>query len=96
MSSIAKLQIPISRNIKNLLMARIHAMGFTSLNEALRVLLKQFSEGRINMMFYSDYVQMVDEETEKRIGESLEALSRGKYVDADPFDKKALKRALNQ
>lgn len=90
-----KLQIPITQHMKDLLKTRIHEFGFTSINEAVRVLLKQFSEGHLSMMFFSNYAPMVDEETEKRIGESLAAYERGEYRVIDPSqDKDAIKKAL--
>lgn len=39
-------------------------------------------------------IPMVDEETEKRIGESLKAYNRGEYVTIDPSNEKALNEFL--
>lgn len=41
-----------------------------------------------------EYIPMVDEETEKRIGESLKDIEKGNYIVVEPGDKKALEKAL--
>lgn len=41
-----------------------------------------------------EHLPMVDEETEKRIGQSLKDLAEGHYVEIDPSDEKALNRVL--
>lgn len=42
----------------------------------------------------AENIPMVDEETEKRIGESLKALERGEYIDIDPRNEKELNKFL--
>ena len=96
MATQTRLQIPISLDLKELLKKRIHALGFTSLNEAIRVYLSQLAHGGVTIAVTQLPVEIVDEETEKGIGESLDDYAHGRYITVNPFDKEALKKALNQ
>jgi hypothetical protein len=96
MSTKTRLQIPIDIQLKNAVLDRLRRLGFTSLTEIVRAFLVQFSEGKMTVGFIPEQIEMVDEETEKRIGESLDDYAHGRYVTVNPFDKEALKKALNQ
>jgi type III secretory pathway component EscV len=96
MATQTKLQIPLSSHLKKLLKLRIESLGFTSMNEAIRVLLKRFAEGDVDLFANSMPTYMVSEETEKRIGESIADYERGDYIVVDPDDDEALEKALSQ
>lgn len=41
-----------------------------------------------------EHLPMVDEATDKRIGQSLKDLAEGRYTEVDPTNEKALNKAL--
>ncbi|OGD97816.1 hypothetical protein A3A49_01530 [Candidatus Curtissbacteria bacterium RIFCSPLOWO2_01_FULL_38_11b] len=41
-----------------------------------------------------EHLPMVDEATDKRIGQSLKDLAEGRYTEVDPSNEKALNKAL--
>jgi len=67
MTTTTKLQIPITRDLKALLMKRIAQLGFTSLNEAIRFFLTQIAHGNVSLELVDLSVKSVDENTKKRI-----------------------------
>lgn len=94
-----RLQIPINKKLKKDFKTKCESYGFSSINEALRVLVHNFTyenlsplnllqRGQKNKDFYIDpYVEIADEETEKAIGEAYAAHKRGEFITINPNEK---------
>jgi len=77
-----KLQIPISQKLKKTLEKRSSELGFSSVNETVRVLLQNFAVGNINIGITqgSTHYPLINLETEKRISESYDDIKKGHYT----------------
>ncbi len=77
-----KLQVPISQKLKKTLEKRSLELGFSSVNETVRVLLQNFAKGDINIGIIQKNIQypMIDIESEKRMAESYEDYKKGRYT----------------
>jgi hypothetical protein len=61
-----KLQVPLDKKTKNEADKKAEELGFSSLQELVRVLLKNFSAGKINLFFHP-YEEYLSEKEEKRL-----------------------------
>jgi len=79
----SKLQIPINQKLKSALKKKAEALGFSSSNEIVRVLVQNFVNGNINLAFISnskeESIPLLDSETEKNIAKNLEEIKRGDF-----------------
>ncbi len=78
----SKLQVPISSKLKNALAKKADRAGFSSVNEYVRVILHNYIESDFNFVLADSHlaaIPVLDEETEKRVAESMEAYKRGEY-----------------
>lgn len=79
----SKLQIPINQKLKSALKKKAEALGFSSSNEIVRVLVQNFVNGNINLAFISnpkeESIPLLDLETEKNIAKSLDEIKRGDF-----------------
>lgn len=48
------LQVPVSKDIKIAAQARAEEMGFSSLQEAVRIFLYQFAAGKVDVSFFKE------------------------------------------
>ena len=48
------LQVPVSKDIKIAAQEKAQAMGFSSLQEAVRVFLYQFAAGKVDVSFFKE------------------------------------------
>ncbi len=93
MSSQKKLQVPITDKLKSDLKKRSEALGFSSVNEAVRVVLHNFASGQITLqLMQSSEIPMVDSKTDKDIEESIIEFDKGDYEVLNPFDFKSVKK----
>ncbi len=96
-----KLQIPINSKLKKDFKKKCEAMGFSSLNEALRVMLHNFTYSGVTLQlidkinsehYIAPYVEKMDEATEKRIKESYQAYENNECSELNLNDKNWFKK----
>ncbi len=100
MTKETKLQIPITNKFKTALSKKADEFGLSSANEVARFVLHHFINGNYSVALVDSHlaaIPMLDEETEKRVHESMEAYKRGEYDILDyNKDKNALRKVLNE
>ena len=67
--------------------ARANSLGVPFAEYVRHVIIKDIEENIENL-------PMVDEETEKRIGQSLKDIEEGRYIDIDPSNEEELDKFL--
>lgn len=91
-----KLQIPINSKLKKDFKKKCESMGFSSLNEALRVMLHNFTYSTVTLQlmdqtraehYIAPYVETMDEATERRVQESYKAYENDECAELDLKDK---------
>ncbi len=89
MSDTARVQklITFSPQLYEIIIAKAKQLGL-SFGEYMRHL------AIIDVKEEIEHLPMVDDETDKRIGQSLKDLAEGRYTEVDPSDEKALNKAL--
>ena len=94
-----KLQIPISIKFKKALEKRSEELGFSSANELVRVITHTFISGNLALGIMNpskpEYIEILDEATEKRLGKSLADYKAGRYTTIDPSVPGELDRWIN-
>ena len=70
------LQIPIDKNIRNQAISRIEKMGFSSLQEIVRVFVSKIAAGEVNVRF-EDTVQLSPKAV-KRYNKIIDQIELGK------------------
>lgn len=82
-----KLQIPISRDLKELLREKAEEVGFSSVNELIRLLITNFAKGNLNLSFIykpKDVFEGTNETDLKNIiAEGLVEYKKGKTKKLD-------------
>ena len=73
------LQVPISKEIKFAAQRNAEAMGFSSLQEAVRLFLNKLSAGLIDIGFENKVVKL-SEKNDKRYAKIIEEIKKGKNV----------------
>lgn len=100
MSKDTKLQVPISSSMKSILVKKAIEAGFSNVNEYVRVMLHNIIQNDLSLAFVDSHkaaIEFMDEETEKRVAESMEAYKRGEYDIIDfSKDRDALRKILNE
>lgn len=95
-----KLQIPMSIKLKKSLEKKSEEAGFSSANELMRLMAHNFVQGNLTLEFMntrqpkSEYIEMLDEETERRVAESLDDYRAGRYETIDMSKPNAMKNWL--
>lgn len=96
-----KLQIPINSKLKRDFKKKCESMGFSSLNEALRVMLHNFTYSSVTLQlmdktkpehYIAPYIEVMDEATEKRVQESYKAYENNECAELDLKDKNWFKK----
>jgi len=95
----SKLQIPVNQKLKSALKKKADALGFSSSNEIVRVLIQNFVNGNIQLAFTTnpkeEFIPLLDLETEKNIAQSLKEIKNGDFDVLDfKKDPDALKKLL--
>jgi hypothetical protein len=95
----SKLQIPVNQKLKSALKKKADALGFSSSNEVVRVLIQNFMNGNIQLAFTTnpkeEFIPLLDLETEKNIAQSLREMKNGDFDVLDfRKDPDALKKLL--
>jgi len=86
MKNESKLQIPIPDKLKKNLVKKSESMGFSSVNELVRVVLQNFVQSDTLLKFMpqaEEKTLYLDVEAEKRLSESLENYKAGRYTSID-------------
>ena len=82
-----KLQIPITRELKEMLKQKAEEIGFSSVNEIVRLLITNFAKGNLNISFVprsKDIVEEINETNFKNIiAEGLVEYKKGKTRKLD-------------
>ncbi len=92
-----KIQVPITQKLKKGLKDKAEKLGFSSVNEAVRLLLQNFVNGNITIQFVQPSTELVDMATEKRIEKSLKEIEDGEFDLLDfAKDPEALKKILSK
>lgn len=90
MTQDSKIQIPLNSKLKAALRKKSEAYGFSSVNEALRLLIQNFVTGNIVIQFVqpnlNQSVPYLDLETESRMTKNLQEIKDGDYDILD-FEK---------
>jgi nucleoid-associated protein YejK len=90
MNQDTKIQIPINSKLKVALRKKSEAYGFSSVNEALRLLIQNFVKGNIVIQFIqpnqNQEIPYLDFETESRMTKNLKEICDGDY-DLLDFEK---------
>lgn len=76
-----KLQVPISQELNTKLKKKSKEIGFSSVNDVVRLLLTNFANGNLSLSFVeskSSPVELADEDLEKIIALGLSEYNRGK------------------
>lgn len=99
-----KIQVPLSSELKQGLKAKANDLGFSSSNEAVRLLIHNFVQGNITMHMHSNQptykmqlgpTEILDANTEIRLGKALEEYKNGEYITLDMNEPGAIDRLLN-
>lgn len=88
------LQVPVSKDIKLAAQARAEAMGFSSLQEAVRVFLNKLSVGVIDIGFEEKEVQL-SKKAIKRYNKMADEIDSGKAKLVSFDNVKDLMKHLN-
>lgn len=80
-----QIKISVSIELKSLLKSKAQGIGIPVTQYVKNLIINDVKESP---------AYLVDAETEKRIGRSLQDLKAGRYTIVDPSDKKALNRVL--
>ncbi len=95
-----KLQVPISNKMKSMLQKRSEKEGFSSVNEYVRVILHKVIQRDLDFDLIDSHkaaIEVLDDETEKRVAESIEAYKRGEYDTIDSnIDPHAIDKYLDE
>ncbi len=90
MNQDSKIQIPLNSKLKAALRKKSEAYGFSSVNEALRLLIQNFVTGNIVIQFVqpnlNQSIPYLDLETESRMTKNLQEIRDGDYDILD-FEK---------
>lgn len=97
-----KLQLPVSHKLKQDFKKKSESMGFSSINEALRVLVHNFTYNQnitlqlmnLGVKNVAPSVEYLDEETESRLDEAYKAIKKGETKAIDVTDKNWLQNML--
>lgn len=83
MNQDSKIQIPLNSKLKAALRKKSESYGFSSVNEALRLLIQNFVTGNIVIQFVqpnlNQQIPYLDLETESRMTKNLQEISDGDY-----------------
>ncbi len=100
MAKDTKLQVPISSKMKSMLQKRSEKEGFSSVNEYVRVILHKVIQRDLDFDLIDSHkaaIEVLDDETEKRVAESIEAYKRGEYDTIDSnIDPHAIDKYLDE
>lgn len=78
--------VTFSPKLYNSALARANSLGIPFAEYVRHILIQDVEENNQNV------VPMVDAETEKRLGQSLKDLQKGRYIDIDPSNENELKK----
>jgi len=79
-----KLQVPISKKLNDMARAKAEELGFSSLNEVLRFLIKSFATGKLDITAFSVNPHTENlEELEKLVAEAMAEYERGETKTID-------------
>ena len=82
-----KLQIPITRELKEMLKEKAEEIGFSSVNEIVRLLITNFAKGNLNISFVhksKDLIEKINEiDLKNVIAEGLVEYKKGKTKKLD-------------
>ncbi|MBU0999972.1 type II toxin-antitoxin system RelB/DinJ family antitoxin [Patescibacteria group bacterium] len=87
------LQVPIDRNIRNQAASRAGKMGFSSLQEIVRLFLNKIAGGEIDIMF--EETVTLSDKNDKRYAKMIEDVETGKVKTKTFSDTKSLMEYLN-
>lgn len=88
------LQIPIDKNIRNQAALRVEKMGFSSLQEVVRVFLAKMAAGEIDVAFEQN-VQL-SAKAVKRYNKIIDGIESGKVKTRSFTDVNLLMKHLNE
>lgn len=80
-----KLQVPISRELNEKLKTKVSEIGFSSVNDIVRLLLTNFANGKLSFEFVNkpDYPQYNVMELEKVLEAGMKEYEEGKTRELD-------------
>ena len=87
------LQVPINKNIRDQAASNAEKMGFSSLQEVVRMFLNKVATGQINVTF-EETVPLSDK-NDKRYAKMIEEVKNGKVKTKTFSDTKSLMEYLN-
>lgn len=79
-----KIQIPISSEKKKLLETRTEELGFSSVPEIMRFLINRLINKSIKIDISSEYIETLDEGTEREVLEGITDIKMGRSIKIDP------------
>lgn len=88
------LQVPINKNLRDQAALQVTKMGFSSLQEAVRVILNQVAAGELNVKF-EEAVQLSPKAI-KRYNKMIDEVQSGKVKTKSFTDVDSLMKHLNE
>lgn len=87
------LQVPINKNLRDQAAAKAAKMGFSSLQEVVRVFLNKIAVGQVNITF--EETVTLSDKNDKRYAKMIEDIETGKVKTKTFSDTKSLMEYLN-
>lgn len=87
------LQIPINKNLRDQAASKATKMGFSSLQEAVRVFLNKVAIGELNIKF--EETVTLSDKNDKRYAKMIDEIETGKVKTKTFSDTKSLMEYLN-
>lgn len=87
------LQIPINKNLRDQAASKAAKMGFSSLQEAVRIFLNKIAAGEVNVRF--EETVTLSDKNDRRYAKIIDDIKKGKEKMKTFYDVSSLMKYLN-
>jgi len=87
------IQVPINKNVRDLAALRVEKMGFSSLQEIIRLFLNKIAVGEVNFKF--DEAVTLSDKNDRRYAKMIDDIKSGKEKTKTFYDVPSLMKYLN-
>lgn len=87
------LQVPINKNLRDQAASKAEKMGFSSLQEAVRIFLNKVAAGELNITFEESVT--LSDKNDRRYAKMIDDVKKGKAKTKTFYDVPSLMKYLN-